>query len=196
MKVVSGGHKMILKKRMLARGMIGLFIFITLLLIRSPVVQAQNWVPIPPYNLLWPLWSPALSPADPITGVPTPLVSTLTVDTFLPKEPVLLWDPVLRGFPYILYNIPLLAGGGVSYFDQYFGLNPWPPSYLLDSGGLPNPINLPAGFSALSPIIIDPFADFVSLANLYFLAEYPPGLFATSVSNLLTTAEIWGLPTL
>ena len=196
MKVVSGGRKMILKKRMLEWGIIGLSIFVILLLIRSPVVQAQNWVPIPPYNLLWPLWSPALSPADPVTGVPTPLVSALTVDTFLPKEPVLLWDPVLRGFPYILYNIPLLAGGGVAYFDQYFGLNPWPPSYLLDSAGLPNPISLPAGFGALSPIIIDPFADFVSIANLYFLAQYPPGLFATSVSGLLTTAEIWGLPTL
>ncbi len=187
---------MILRKRILERGIIYLFIFVSLLLIRSPVVQAQNWVPIPPYNLLWPLWSPALSPVSPVTGVPTPLVSTVTNDTFLPKEPVLLWDPVLRGFPYVVYNIPQPGGQGLVYFDQYFGINPWPPSYLLDPSGLPNPIALPAGFGALSPIILDPFADFVAIANLYFLAAYPQGLFATAVSNLLTTAEIWGLPAL
>jgi hypothetical protein len=182
---------------MLEWGIIGLFIFVTILLIRSPVVQAQNWVPIPPYNLLWPLWSPALSPPNPVTGVPTPLLSSLTSDTFLPIEPVLLWDPVLRGFPYILYNIPQPLGGGMVYFDQYFGLNHWPPSYLLDPiTGFPNPISLPAGFASLSPIIIDPFADFLSIANLYFLAEYPPGSFATAVSNLLTTADIWALPSL
>jgi hypothetical protein len=96
----------------------------------------------------------------------------------------------------MLYNIPQPLGGGMTFFDQLYGLNPWPPSYLLDPvTGLPNPIALPTGFGALSPTPLDPFADFVTIANLYFLAQYPPGLFATAISNL-TTAEIWGLPPL
>jgi hypothetical protein len=186
-----------IKKRKFTWGIMGLLIFTALLLIGSPIVYAQNWAPIPPYNLLWPLWSPVLSPADPVTGVPTPILSSVTRNTFLPLEPILLWDPVLRGFPYMLYNIPQPLGGGMTFFDQYYGLNPWPPSYLIDPiTGLPNPIALPTGFGALSPTPLDPFADFVTIANLYFLAEYPPPLFATAISRLLTTAEIWGLPPL
>ncbi|MGA1839786.1 MAG: hypothetical protein ACMUIU_04090 [bacterium] len=186
-----------MKKRIVTWGIMSLFIFTASLLIGSPIVHAQNWVATPPYNLLWPLWSPVLSPVDPVTGLPTPLLSSVTRNTFLPVEPIMLWDPVLRGFPYMLYNIPQPLGGGMVFFDQYYGLNPWPPSYLIDPAtGLPNPIALPTGFGALSPTPLDPFADFVTIANLYFLAEYPPGLFATSVSNLLTTAEIWGLPPL
>ena len=188
---------MIIKKRMFDWGIIGLLIFVAILLIGSPALNAQNWQPLPPYNLLWPLWSPVLSPANPVTGIPTPILSSLTSQTYLPLEPVLLWDPVLRGYPYILYNIPQPLGGGMVFFDQYFGLNPWPPPYLIDPiTGLPNPISLPVGFGALSPTPLDPFQDFVTLANLYFLAQYPPGVFATAISRLLTTAQIWGLPPL
>ena len=175
----------------------GLLVGMAFCLIASPAVQAQNWQAIPPYNLLWPLWSPMLSPPNPLTGVPTPLLSSVTNNTFLPIEPILLWDPVLRGYPYILYNIPQPLGGGMVFFDQYFGLNPWPPSYLIDPiTGLPDPITLPTGYATLSPTPLDPFADFVTLGNLYYLAEFPPGLFSTGVSGLLTTAEIWGLPPL
>jgi len=172
-----------------------LFILVAIGIISTPLSQAQYWEALPPYNLLWPLWSPALSPVDTVTGLPVPLITQLTNNTILPVQPVLAWDPA-QSLPWALYNIPSTLGGGLTYFSPFFGLNPWPPSYLLDSGGLPNPINLPAGFGALSPIIIDPFADFVSIANLYFLAAYPQGLFATAVANLLTPAEIWALPTL
>ena len=186
-----------IKKRILTWGITGLFIFTALFLLGSPIVHAQNWVATPPYNLLWPLWSPVLSPTNSVTGLPTPLLSSVTRNTFLPVEPIMLWDPVLRTFPYLLYNIPQPLGGGMVFFDQYFGLNPWSPSYLLDPAtGLPNPIALPAGFSLLSPIALDPLKDFVAIGNLYYLAQYPPGLFATSVSSLLTSAEIWGLPIL
>ncbi|MGA1825308.1 MAG: hypothetical protein ACMUIP_11670 [bacterium] len=54
----------------------------------------QYWSALPPYNLLCPLWSPVLSPPDPATGVPTPLVTELTPATVLPVEPVLAWDTV------------------------------------------------------------------------------------------------------
>lgn len=186
-----------IKNRILVWGIIFLFISIAVSLIGSPMVQAQYWTPIPPYNLLWPLWSPVLSPPDPFTGEPTPILSSVTRNTFLPLAPILLWDPVIRDFPYMLYNIPQPLGGGMVFFDKYYGLNPFPPSYLIDPlTNLPAPIDLPVGFGALSPTLLDPFADYVTIANLYYLAEYPPGVFATAVSRLLTTAEIWGLPPL
>jgi len=186
-----------IRKRLFCLIFSGLLAGMALFLTASPAVRAQNWQAIPPYNLLWPLWSPMLSPPNPVTGVPTPLLSSVTKNTFLPIQPILLWDPVLRGYPYILYNIPQPLGGGMVFFDQYFGLNPWPPGYLIDPiTRLPDPITLPIGYAVFSPTPLDPFADFLTLANLYYLAEYPPGLFATSISSLLTTAEIWGLPPL
>ena len=46
-----------------------------------PCAQAQyNWWPLPPYNTLWPLWSPELSPVSPITGLPSPIVNSLYRD--------------------------------------------------------------------------------------------------------------------
>ncbi|MGA1864012.1 MAG: hypothetical protein ACMUHX_03010 [bacterium] len=53
---------------------------------------AQYWAALPPYNLLWPLWSPILSPPDPITGLPSPLTTELTSSTILPVQPGLAWD--------------------------------------------------------------------------------------------------------
>jgi hypothetical protein len=188
---------MLLKRQITIKGGQCLFLLIAVLLIASPAVQAQNWVSMPPYNLLWPLWSPALSPTNPLTGLPTPLLSSLTSNTLLPVQPVLLWDPVIRDFPYMLYNVPQPLGSGMVFFDQYYGLNPWPPSYLTDPvTGLPLPVTLPTGFATLSPTALDPLADYVTLANLYFLSGYPSVLFPTSLSRLLTTADIWGLPPL
>ena len=36
-------------------------------LLFAHAVQAQNWANLPPYNLMWPLWSPTLSPPDPVS---------------------------------------------------------------------------------------------------------------------------------
>ncbi|MGA1841660.1 MAG: hypothetical protein ACMUIU_13640 [bacterium] len=55
---------------------------------------AQYWVALPPYNLLWPLWSPVLSPPDPITGLSIPLTTELTGSTILPVQPGLAWNPL------------------------------------------------------------------------------------------------------
>ena len=57
----------------------------------TPALQAQNWQAIPPYNILWPLFSPTLSPS--VGGVPTPLLTSLTSDTILPMQPILGWNP-------------------------------------------------------------------------------------------------------
>ena len=96
-----------------------LFIGIVLYL---PIAQAQYWVELPPYNTLWPLWSPALSPIDVISGEPVPLVSSLASTTILPVAPGLTWDPSLP-YPWLLYNTA--ASGVVSELPFNILLEPY-----------------------------------------------------------------------
>ena len=158
-------------------------------------VMAQYWAAIPPYNVMWPLWSPALSPVDPVTGLATPLVTSLTRNTVLPVQPGMAWDPCQPGveaFPWLLYNVPATLGGGLVYWDVYYGMNPWPPSYMLDPvTGAPAPISLPLGWSLLSPIGLEHFGWFLPLGNALFSYQY-----GVPISSLLTGAEIWGFPPL
>ncbi|MGA1824672.1 MAG: hypothetical protein ACMUIP_08400 [bacterium] len=107
-----------------------------------------TWVAVPPYNTLWPLWSPTLSPIDPITGTPVPIISSLTTNTVLPLQPGLTLDPRIS-YPYLLYNTPL----GMAYYDPLWGVNLWPPRNLLDTLGNPLPIDLSLilGWSILAP---------------------------------------------
>ena len=159
----------------------------------STVSFAQLWQAIPPYNVLWPLWSPVLSPPNPVTGTPTPLVSSLTKTTFLPMQPALVWDPV-KTYAYSIYNIPWVLGGGLLWFNWLFGLNPFPPSYLVDEvTGAPLPIALPLGYEALPPL--DPRDELPNIlgGNLTYLFQYPPFIFGTPLSSLLTASDIWGL---
>jgi len=64
------------------------------------------------------------------------------------KKPGLTWDPNLD-YPWLLYNTPL----GMTYYDPLFGINLWPPAYLLDPFGGPLPIDLSLikGWSLLKP---------------------------------------------
>lgn len=176
-----------------------IFSLVTLLaifLIGISLSHAQYWSAIPPYNLLWPLWSPALSPVDPITGVSIPLITALTNDTILPEQPVMVWDPA-REFPWLLYNIPSILGGGLTYFNPYYGLNPWPPSYLTNPlTGAPAPITLPLGFELLPPTDIGDFGTFFNAGNTTYSIVYPPSLFGFSFDSFLTPADVWGLPSL
>jgi hypothetical protein len=156
--------------------------------------HAQYWGAIPPYNLLWPLWSPALSPVNPVTGISTPLLTSLTSDTILPEQPVMVWDPA-REFPWLLYNVPSILGGGLTYFAPYYGFDSWPPSSLTNplTGG-PIPITLPSGFESLPPTELDVFGPYFNAANTTYSVIYPPSLFGFSFSSFLTPAEVWGLP--
>ena len=185
--------KMLGGKRSYQTGILCLFIILVMGLILVPQVGAQYWQAIPPYNLLWPLWSPVLSPVNSVTGLATPLLSELTNSSILPVQPILAWDPA-QNLPWALYNIPPIMGGGLTYFSPLFGLNPWPPSYLLDSAGLPLPIGLPLGYGALPPTDVAAATDIVTLGNIQYLLEYPTNLFGISQSSLLTAAGIWGLP--
>jgi len=149
---------------------------------------------MPPYNVLWPLWSPALSPINALTGLPTPLLTQLTKNSILPVQPIMAWDPA-QSLPWAIYNTPPILGGGLTYFSPFYGLNPWPPSYMLNSlTGLPSPIGLPVGYGALPPTDVTAGIDIITLGNIQYLLEYPTSLFGIPQSSLLTLANIWGLP--
>lgn len=145
--------------------MISIFMF-------STKVEAQLWQALPPYNVLWPLWSPVLSPPDPVSGVPIPLVTQLTKNTVLPVQPALVWNPDLPYY-YLLYNyIPTYGDPYLKYYDptEYPAIGVynsaifqnWPPTYLLQTLNpfvniyitVPNPLDLPVGYENL--ITIDP----------------------------------------
>lgn len=175
---------------------VGLVLLTAVILLGVLMAQAQYWQALPPYNLLWPLWSPALSPVDSITGLATPLVTQISATTTLPIQPALVWDPA-QNFPWLLYNIPSVLGGDLTFFAPYYGFNPWPPSYLTDPAtGLPVPITLPAGFELLPPTGLDDFGPFFNAANTTYAILYPPSIYNYSFSNFLTPAEVWGLPPL
>jgi len=130
--------------------------------------EADTWTPLPPYNVLWPLWSPALSPVNPITGVATPLVSSLDSSTILPTQPGIAWNPAVS-YPYLLFNVP----GGLAYYDPIYGIDLWPPNYMTDPfTGNPLPIDLPYGWNLLPPT--DPLwiQNNVPIANLAYIAAY------------------------
>jgi len=158
------------------------------------------WASLPPYNLLWPLWSPPLSPAtgpiDPLTGLPTPvpIISELSNNTVLPVQPGIAWDPTNfpKGPIWLVYNIPPSYGGGLTFFDELYGFNPWPPPYLLDSAGVPAPIYLPLGYSTLLPTKLKHFGVTIDTANLTYAYLY--GLTPPQFQTLLTPAELWGIP--
>ncbi|MGA1826454.1 MAG: hypothetical protein ACMUIP_17505 [bacterium] len=138
--------------------------FICMVILCIPVrkSEAQLWQALPPYNVLWPLWSPVLSPPDPASGLPSPLLTSLTKDTVLPVEPALVWDPSLPFF-YLLYNDISYGEPTLKYFDATWGIfnyyDPfftWPSEYLttiydITSGFLtvPNPIVLLDGYQTL-----------------------------------------------
>ncbi|MBN2372304.1 hypothetical protein JXL19_00760 [bacterium] len=146
-----------------------LALFGVILLLTSPYAVCQNWSALPPYNTLWPLWSPILSPVDITTGLPSPIVSSLETSTVLPVQPGLTWNPALP-YPWLLYNTPL----GMIYYDAMFGVNTWPPFSLVNTmTGGPLPITLPIDYGSL--LATDPawiYAN-VPTANGLYNQVYP-----------------------
>ncbi|MGA1795676.1 MAG: hypothetical protein ACMUIS_03855 [bacterium] len=164
-------------------------------LLMTPTVGAQNWAAIPPYNLLWPLWSPVLSPPN-AAGIPTPLLPALTRNTILPVQPMVVWDPSpsnASGYIWALYNIPLAFGGGMAFFDKIYGMNPFPPAYLQDPiTGAPAPISLLTTYSLLLPTSTTELEWIIPTANVNYALNY--GITGADFLNLLTPSQIWGLP--
>jgi len=158
---------------------LALFILVGFVLLSTQVVQAvplpvagpNNWVNLPPYNTLWPLWSPPLSPVNPLTGMPTPIVSNLNPSMVLPVQPGLTWDPKLE-YPWLLYNTPI----GMAYYDPVYGVDTWPPDYLKDPlTGFPAPIDLSLilGWSLLPPTKSAWLTSTLPVANNSFINSYP-----------------------
>lgn len=164
-------------------------------------LEAQ-WQSLPPYNVLWPLWSPALSPPDPVTGVPTPLVTKLDKNTLLPVQPALVWNPDLPYY-YLIYNYINPYGGPpiVKYWDptEYSAFTPygyiwqtWPPSYLLQSiepyPGIfitvPDPIALPLGYESL-PYLASLVTWYVPFANNAWQNYYGINPYLLTATDLL-----------
>lgn len=151
------------------KGFLFILIMIGFFLVNPSSIKAQNWQALPPYNTLWPLWSPALSPVDPLTGIPTPIVSALYKTTVLPSQPALTWDPAWPN-PWLLYNTP----SGMLYYDPLYGINLWPPTYLINPvTGAPVPISLPSGYPALAPTAATWIQTTIPIANSTYLAAYP-----------------------
>ena len=182
------------KKRRISRWfIISFLILVAMILIDSPLVNAQYWASLPPYNLLWPLWSP---PAvtdfnwDPLVLLgTTPILTELSRTTILPVQPGLAWNIGL-GHPWAMYNIPLTFGGGLAFFDITYGFNTFPPPSLLDPAtGVPVPITLPLGWSLYLPTKLKGFEYFIPLANTVYSTRY-----GVPISSLLNSVDIWGLP--
>jgi hypothetical protein len=162
---------MSLRKSWLKLSLFGLAIFMGFILVASPMAQAQNWINLPPYNTLWPLWSPPLSPINPLSGLPTPIVSNLRPSTVLPVQPGLTWDP-RQDYPWLLYNTPI----GMAYYDPLYGVNTWPAPYLRDPiTSLPAPIDLALikGWSTLLPTSTSWLGANLPVSNNAFINAYP-----------------------
>ncbi len=168
------------------------------LVLSSSLVYAQviNWVALPPYETLWPLWSPALSPIDPVSGDPTPIVTNLSKNTVLPCQPGLTWDPAWQN-PWLLYNTP----AGMLFYDPLYGINPWPPNYLVDPvTGLPLKIKLPSDYDYLPPTPSSWILTTVPIANSTYLSAYsayaPPAILPVPLALLLLLLSSGTTPTI
>ena len=187
----------------IGRSIIFILLFLgALSIIFSPLVKAQNWTALPPYNTLWPLWSSSLSPVDPVTGDPTPIVTRLVPTTVLPVQPCLTWDPSYE-YPYLLYNTP----SGIVYYDPAQGVNLWPPNYHVEAGAAA-PLSLtrypPYPYNIYYPYLYYPYLygsyyqyysydpitswllDNLQTANLSYIESYTSFTLIPSITSLLT----------
>lgn len=165
-----------------------LFISVGFSSVCPPASAQLLWKVMPPYNVLWPLWSPALSPPN-AYGVSTPLITSLNSKTVLPVEPALVWDPDLPYF-YLLYNNPY--GLGVKYYNLYgHNFSTWPPTYLttpdpITGAPVPAPLTPPTNYPSI--ISFDPalWLNFwVPIAN----SLYQDYFYAATNPYLLTAAD-------
>lgn len=165
------------EKKILICCMISICLFILV-----PSVQSQNWASLPPYNVLWPLWSPILSPVDATTQLATPVVSNLSRFTYLPYQPAIAWDPYMP-YPWFLYNSPF----GLVYYDAFQdSFSMWPPLYLINPLTFePAPIALPSNYAAFPPVSSTFLGEYVPIANEAYIDQYFPNAFLLTALQLI-----------
>ena len=171
---------------------VGIILFVFNVVCTLPV-NAQLWEAIPPYNVLWPLWSPGLNTTLP-GGATQPLVSWLDKNTILPVMPCFAWDPSLDWL-YILYNDDY---GNLMYFDYSYPTNPWgepwstwPPTGYTTPWGTPDPISLPFGYQWDWPTTFSPYTflnTYITQANYYWTTDIDTWWY--SPWQLLTLADL------
>lgn len=174
---------MLIKNKYLSFLVFGIMAFTIILALSA---HAQYWTTLPPYNVLWPLRAPVLSPPVTVTGLSNPLLNSLTMNTELPIQPCLAWNPS-QGLPWLIYNNPSEFGGGLLFYDLLYGVNPFPQPFLIDPIiGVPSAIALPLGYSIAMPS-----------NNLYYIDSGKPfynHYFQTPQSYLLTIDMFFGIP--
>ena len=167
-------------------------IFFPVITCRTVEAQFNSWAAMPPYNTLWPLWSSVLSPVDAVSGLPTPVITSLVPETVLPVQPGLTWDPAMK-YPWMLYNTPL----GLAYYDQYTGVNLWPPPSLMNViTGLPIELSLPVDYATLTgpPFLLTFLQSDVPAANSAYQTYYSTNFFSSAPSVLPATAFYQTVP--
>ena len=162
----------------------------------TSTVSAQYWQAMPPYNVLWPLWSDVLSPN--ISGIPTPIVDSLTRSTQLPVMPVFVWDIGPNNainMPYFLYNTPPILGGDLIYWEGVTGFGTFPPTGFISPTGGINPNPLPIGYDYLIPDSTFSNFDLLTLkANTAYQSFFGPVTGAVPFFDLIPGDELWGSP--
>ena len=66
---------------------------------------ATYWTALPPYNFLWPLWSPALSPTDAAHIIALPLLTESNPALYVSSTPVIAPPTPMGGVPGLLTPI-------------------------------------------------------------------------------------------
>ena len=181
--------------------------------------EAQLWKAIPPYNVLWPLWSPILSPPDPVTGEPTPLVDYLSYNTLLPVQPAFVWNPDLPYFNILYNSAPPSTGSYTAptlyyyeptessllpsssyYYYSTSAFQEWPPTYLNETVEVapdvfvsgPVPLDLPIGyenFLSFNPIAWLEFT--IPLLNYLWQAKYFVNPYLLDAADLYPAAWVY-----
>ncbi len=137
------------------------------------------WQIMPPYNVLWPLWVGALSPA----GVPA--LDTLDTNTVLPIQPVWVWNDTLD-YPWFIYDFAPGLAGGLYYYDLFYGFKPFDSTLTALS---------PLNYEALIPPwgAID-FATWANQSTILFDNFWTNVGYPSILTQLVTPASLWPYP--
>lgn len=106
-------------------------LFLTVILLTNFTRSHAIWEPIPPYNVMWPLWSSAYTPVNALVSVAAPLVSDFrTMDIYRPASPSGIYSSYKMVNAYReVYGTPgvsdPLLGSSINYgrYSQLVGSN-------------------------------------------------------------------------
>ncbi|MGA1863835.1 MAG: S8 family serine peptidase [bacterium] len=149
---------------------IGFIILAAILLICSPLIQADCSQDFYLHNLQGTLWPSFLLPLDPVTGIPMTLVDSLDNNTLLSFGTGSFWEPLNWNSTFIRFKTTGTFGSELLFFDNYYGLNTFSSSSLIDSiKNFTAPANSLSDFSKQSitqPVSSSPMDLTLNMASL------------------------------